>query len=337
MKILKGLTLVIAMSFLAIGCGSGGGGGSSSGGGGGGGSTPGISYTGNTSQATVTQSNAQDLSVGAYQQGQTSTAIGAMGVTSSSVRSNITRPRVLKVSQVLNNAIKKIDVASYSSGNNSGAIHSGAIVNDTGTFNGDCGGGSDYNINVNDSTGDFSGTLNFKSYCSDNVTISGSTSFSGKINMNTGSLASLNISFSALSAVSMGDSLTLKGSIASTFTGSSASMTVNLVIQDNNSGQVYMSDNFVIAVSDFGSYADISISGLYYDPINGYVVISTPLPLRFYGSNNWPSQGVLLCTGTTGTKARLTATSSTQFMVEADTDGNGSYDYNSGSIAWSSL
>ncbi len=319
MKIIKTLTLIIAMSCLTIACGSSGGG---SGDGG---------SSGDTGQATITQSNAQSLSVGAYQQGQTGGAIAASNGDSSSLSSNIISPRALTIYQSLNSSIEKMDLDFYSNVNSSGDIYSYAIVNDKRSFGGPCGGIVDMNININDQTGEFNGTMDFKSYCDLDVTISGLTNFSGSLSVNN---PSLNLSFDALTANSMGDSLTLSGSVVSTFTGSTDSITANMVIKDNNSGQTYKVENYQITMTDHGSYADITISGRYFDPVEGYVEVSTISTINLTYSSAWPSAGALLCTGTSGTKAKIIFTSSTQFMVEADADGNGAYEYNSGNINW---
>jgi len=81
-------------------------------------------------------------------------------------------------------------------------------------------------------------------------------------------------------------------------------------------------------------------SGRYYDPDEGYVVVSTEEAFVIYDGDDWPLQGVLVITGDTGseggrTKARLTVLTSTTFRVEADTDVDGSYDWDSGVLDWS--
>jgi len=236
------------------------------------------------------------------------------------------------VSQTLKNAIKEIYITSHSTG-----VNAGVVFTDIGSIFGDCGGRGDYYINVDDVSGAFNGSMNFVSYCSMGVVISGSTTFSGVINLYTLAINSLNISFNALSSAYMGDFTTMQGSVASSFTASTASINMTALIRDNNSGLTYKVDNLRLTIAYSGGYFDVALTGLYYDPQYGYVVISTPLPVRFYYTDIWPSQGEILLTGISGTKARLTVTSTTQFMVSADTDGDGLYDYNTGNISWISL
>jgi hypothetical protein len=84
------------------------------------------------------------------------------------------------------------------------------------------------------------------------------------------------------------------------------------------------------------TYVDINnITGSYYDHDIGYVDISIGEPIRIYDTDNWPSSGSFIVTGTQATKARLTFVDVTQFRVDADTDGDGAYDdYSSNNVLW---
>lgn len=86
-------------------------------------------------------------------------------------------------------------------------------------------------------------------------------------------------------------------------------------------------------------YVSFTISGTYYDHDHGYVSVSTTTPFILYSGYDHPSQGVLIIDGRTGiaggsTKARLTAITASTYRVEADTNGDGSYDWNSGTVNW---
>lgn len=56
------------------------------------------------------------------------------------------------------------------------------------------------------------------------------------------------------------------------------------------------------------------------------VQISTPQTLLVQGSDDFPSSGQLLVTGSGGSKLRLTALSKTQVKLELDADGDGTYE-----------
>ncbi|MBI5058085.1 MAG: hypothetical protein HZB61_15855 [Nitrospirae bacterium] len=318
------------LSVLIIACGGGGGGGDNGGGGGSGG---GISYSGSTSQAAIDNSNAGEISTSAYQNGSTGSAL-SLGSLQSDDR-QIGSSRSLRLTQTLEKALLKVDVISSSDD----AV-SGASATDAGTIQGDCAspGNASYTITYDDVTGNFSGSMNFSSYCSEGVTISGSANFSGKVDVNTEDFLQLSISFDTLSAASGSDSFTADGDIAFDFDASPMTATINVLLKDNSTADVFKIENFSMTMSDGSNYVDVSVvSGRFYHPDYGYVDAYTSTALRIYSGDDWPSQGVLVCAGNTGTKSRLTALSSTQYTVEADTNGDGTFDYNSGPLNWADL
>lgn len=321
--------VVLFLTVIFTACG-GGGGGSDDGGG------SGISYTGSTSQAVVTDDNADDIVTGAYQGGSVGRTIN-LGVALTDNKP--VRPRTLVLSQTVEKSIHKIDITSGA--NN---ILSGAAQSESDTFQGDCGGSGSYNINYDDASGDFNGTVTYSDYCEDQVTLSGSMNFSGNLNIDSGDMQTWNCTLSNLTAITVGDNFTAEGSMTFDLTKNPAPAVLNVLLRDNVTSKVYKADNFNMTFTNDDSldYADITISGTFYDPDYGYAVLSTSTPLRIYDTDDWPSQGDLLCTGNTGiaggsTKAKLTALSSTQYSIEADTNGDESYDYDSGVLNWSEL
>ena len=94
-----------------------------------------------------------------------------------------------------------------------------------------------------------------------------------------------------------------------------------------------------MTLTEESSYVNVEVSGKYYDSDYGYVTITTLTPLCIYYNDSFPSDGVFVITGDTGigggsTKAQLTVLSSTTYQVEADTNGDGTYDWNSGVLDW---
>jgi hypothetical protein len=321
------LAVLLAVSLTA--CGGGGGGG--------GGSPAGTSYTGLTTEATIDENNAEDLSTGAYQGGQTGAAFGSVGAIQVGESEPVGRPRTLKVSQVLEDALHKVDLTSRS-----GGTFVGAIYTESDTIYGDYGGSASGTINVDDQTGEFSGSITFNSYSDDGVTtISGPVSFSGSLDVNTEELMEFNFSFNNLAVTSGGDSFTLDGNISFDNTVYPATMTMTMLLKNNNTGKVYKVDyNYIM--TEEANYIDVEVSGTYFDPDYGYVSITTTTPLHIYSGDGYPSEGVLVATGNTGiaggsTMARLTALTSTTYQIEADTNGDGIYDWNSGVLNWSDL
>lgn len=309
------------------------------GGGGGGESSSGITYTGLTTEATIDENNAVVLSTGAYQGGQTGAAlVGGVGAVQVGEDGSVGLPRPLKVSQALESALHKVDMTSGSLGTLVGAIYT-----EKDTIYGDYGGSASYTINVNDETGAFSGSITFNSYSDDGVTtISGPVSFTGSLDVNTEDFIEFRFSFDNLTGVSGSDSFTLDGDISFDNTVYPAEITMTMLLKDNHTAKVYKLEDYVMTLTDMGSYVDVEGSGAYFDPDYGYVSISTAAPFRIYYGDIYPSEGVLLIDGNTGiaggsTMARLAALSSSTCLVEADTNGDGIYDWNSGVMNWDDL
>ncbi len=317
-----GLAVLLAVSLTACG-----------GGGGGGGSPAGASYTGLITQATIDENNAEDLVTGAYQGGHTGAVIGNVGAIQTGQSGNVGRPRMLKVSQVLEGALRQVDLMSRSSGSFVGTIYT-----ESDTIYGDCGGSASYTVRVDDETGDFSGSATFINYCDDGVTISGGASFSGQVDIYE-ELLNFSFSFNNLTGTLGSDSFTLDGDISVDVTGSSAIMIMTMLLRDNSTGEVCLVEDYNMTVTVGWDYVDVEVSGRYFDPDYGYVIITTPTPFRIYYDNYFPSDGVLVVIGDTGigggsTNARLTVLSPTTYQVEADTNGDGTYDWNSEILIW---
>jgi hypothetical protein len=318
------LFFIILLPFLLSTHGCGGGGGD---GGGAGSGTTGTTYSGITIQAAIDQDNATDLAEGAYTGGKVGSSVGSIGVVQDT---QIGRPLYLKLTQAIETAIRQIDVHAPP-----GVVELGAIVSESGNIPGDCGGNASYAIQADDVTGEFSGNISFNSYCSGGVTLTGGTSFSGTFDIDTDQLSQFNLVFNSLTGTMGTDSFTLEGTIAYTLqTATSCRITLDLRLRDNGTGKVYWVNNYAMAVSEGSSYIQFQVNGRFYDPDYGYVDISTPTLFRINSGQNWPSQGVMILIGSNGTKARLTANPNSTFVVDADTDGNGSYDWTSGNLNW---
>jgi hypothetical protein len=303
------------------------------GGGGGGGSTPGvggISYTGITAQATIDANNSQNISNGAYKGG----AVGMSGSLGTIQKTVVDRPNYLDLALTLEEAILHINVNAPP-----GTVEAGAIVTASDAIAGDCGGSAQYAIQYNDATGDFSGSLSFASYCSKGVTLNGAASFSGKVDVNTQSFVGFTLSLNNITTTSGTDSFTVNGSITYNFQPSSVTVTMTMLLLNNTTGKVFWINPYNMTLSKGPNYVDFQVSGKYYHPDYGYVNISTPTAFRIYSGSTWPIQGVLILDGKTSigggsTKAQLTVISSNAYQVEADTNGDGAYEWNSGSLSW---
>src|SRR6185369_7099594 len=183
-------------------------------------------------------------------------------------------------------------------------------------------GSASYSITYDQKSGSFNGLVTFSQYAetSTSATLSGPVSFSGVYNQATGSFTSMNMSMSSLTGIDGGESFTLSGNMSTSTGGATETMAMSVVIADNVSGRTYWMKDFTFALTG----GSLSVTGTYYNPDDGYVVISTVTPLAVTDFEATPTSGRLLFSGSNGTKARLTFTSSGS-TVEADTIGNGTY------------
>lgn len=302
------------------------------GGGGGDGGPSGIAYTGLTTQAVVTQANAKSLAGGAYQGRATGSALGGIAA---SAQTNVTdhqinRPLTLVLSETLRNALGKIDVTALPKPSLGAAAKTETI-----TEQGSCGGNFSGSATYDDVTGNISsGAITFNNYCSEGVTLSGRISFSGKVNLGTQppTLETINMSFTSLSGKSGSDAFTTSGNIAIDATVPLKVLTtINMVTRDDTAGKIYKIENFQLRASvNPGAWVDVSMTGRFYGPDDGYVDLTTPTLFRFDIAGGvvaaTPSQGELVVTGGNNTKASLVAISTTDYNINVDANGDGNYE-----------
>jgi hypothetical protein len=318
---------VILFGFIGfIGCG----------GGGGDGGPQGPQYKGLTTQAQITATNAELFAAGAFGAGRAGSAFSGTGASGTgavekSTEGNINSFRTFSISQALMDAALQVDPSSIP-----GPPFIGTSESDT--VPGPCGGTVSYTIQYNDSTGAFSGTFTFNNFCDTGVTLNGSTTVTGTINLFTSTIENINFHFSSLSD----GSSTLSGDMNIDFAVSPIRIDFNTLLEVNATKIVYWAEDYVIYLSESsdttGNYVDVTISsGNYYEPDYGYVSVTTPTTFRVYYSDTWPSSGVLVATGTGNTKVRLTAINNTQCQIDADLDGNDIYESDIGTYNWPDL
>ena len=145
-------TTIIALTLSA--CGGGGDGA-------GGGGTAGISYTGITSQASLTVGNGEEVSTMSYQNGGAGQGLGTVLLSQTEVEpaQQNNNPKAATLAKTLIGAISKIQISPDVAANHL------AVQSETDSFPGDCGGTASYTISVDDISGDFSGSFTFSNYC----------------------------------------------------------------------------------------------------------------------------------------------------------------------------
>ena len=318
------LACLCALTLTAIGCG----------GGGGGGSTPHLTYSGVSTQAAITETNAQTLADAALNAGSSGEALSGIAALTEvdSLADSPNRLLFMDFSQAIYSVMEEIDFLAATERDLTAAVET---VSDS--TPGSCGGSAAFSIKVDDVSGIFSGSMTFSNYCNDGVIINGGTSFSGQIIPDTAEFGTFTFSFDYVTSTSGSESITMDGSIGFTIAGSTLSTDMEMKIRDNNTNQVYMIENYQMDITEMGAYDEFEINGRFYHPEEGYVDIVTTMPFKIYYTDEYPSEGEMVITGEGNTHATLTAISNTQCRLEVDTDGDGTSDYGPDTIDWVNL
>lgn len=299
---------------------------SACGGGGGGGATPTITYSGSTTPAKLTATNSKEVSSSAYTNGKSGQGTGSTGniFASMSTGDNTTRngnplPNSIilrdSITSILNKSLEYRTAAPASSR---------AVVQESDTLNGTCGGSATYTINVDDTTGNYTGNFSFNNFCEEDVVMSGGLSVSGNVNSNR-EFGTMSMTLSALTVATDGESFTTSGSISLDPGGFQTVMSMDLRMQDNSTTEVFWMNNMTVTVNDQLSSITLDMSGKTYHPTHGYVDLTTPTVLQINNGDEWPSSGVLKGVGDSSSFT-LTATSSTNYQLDIDTDGDNTVD-----------
>jgi len=321
---------LVAVIFLA-GCGGGGGGGSTS------------LYTGITSPATFTDNNAEEIALQAYQAGDLSAStVSVLGV-SGNRNAAVGSPNVLTLVRLLKESAERIPAlpGTAVSMNSSPPALPMAMVTVDDTVDDGIGGIITFHLEIDDQTGVFRGTFRFTNWHGDGGgVISGLTNVSGEFDMTGGFFTHIRFSFNPVTMEDGPQSASIYGTMDLYSDGvSSASASMNIFLQDNNSLETVWISNYTLNLAEGSDYVDASVSGTIYLPNHGCVVASTPTPFRYYAGYSLPSSGVLLLTGSGGRSASLVVNSaipeSPGYHVEADLDGDSVFEWTGSGHPWS--
>jgi hypothetical protein len=198
---------------------------------------------------------------------------------------------------------------------------------------GECGGTAAYSLSVDNVTGSFTGVFNFNAYCYNGTVISGGANCSGIYNISESRFTTLTVHISSLTAQDSIGIYSVSGIMAADFP-SSISYNCTMTLYLSRNGKVYWMENYSLGAIQFTDYMQMTFMGKYYHPDYGYVTVTTPTPFQAPTGALYPSQGVLIGTGANSSAARLTILSNTTYMVECDADGDGTYEWSSGTKTW---
>lgn len=304
------LAVFLILTWMA-GCGGGGGGGGST-------STT-DSYTGLTTQATITTTNGSEIATTSYTHGNSATSIGGvLGAPLTPGTPERGGPASVNLSDW---AHQQIRFALVQPGVSSPAKEVRSVSE---SVSGSCGGTATYTITADSDTGSFSGTFTFSSFCEDAATISGTLTFSGTISTDgSDTFASTSMSFTSLTIVTAGESLTANGTLTTSASGATVTITSDLLLTNNTTDESFLTDDLVLTVVDSGSSASITLAGRLYHAEYGYVTLSTPTAMVIVVGDEYPSSGKLVATGANGGTVSLTALSNTTYQIDIDVTGNG--------------
>ena len=312
--------MMIGLALALTGC--------SGGGGGGGGNSSGLTYSGVTTPAEVDESNAAEITGGAFATGLIGDGMVGLSLDQQIEAYHMGEFRSATIPIILSDSLELVDFSTASSGDIQAATQSASEV-----INGSCGGTMSYSVSFDDVQGTFNGSFIFSNYCNDGTVINGATRFSGQMDVNTQEFIQATFSFDNLS----GAELILDGDIRIDFTATPRVVTLNAYGQDPVSGAVFWIHNYSITFAEFAGYDEIVMVGTFYHPDFGYVTLTTPDPLVLYDGDEWPESGTLVVTGANGSKARLTAMDRLTCTVDVDGDGDDTYEWDSDIMDWENL
>jgi hypothetical protein len=320
-----GIVSVLALAVLFSSCGGGGGGGASA-------LSP---YTGITTAAVITDNNAEEIALAAYQGGD----LGANAVVvpfapagSVAARQPVARPTALALVRTVSKAaVIAVRPVAAAEGLSPRAPYTVSEVIPDGQ-----GGEARYTITVDDVTGVFSGTFEFVGFHGDGGgVLMGAVAVSGTVTQNTMHIL---FDFQSVRIVDGFSDLNASGTADLTIdiaqVSESGTATLNFFLSDNVTGKtVWLSDYHLTTIAGAG-YSDVAFSGRIYLHDYGYVTIATPAPFRYADGVTYPESGQMTVTGHAGRGVRLTADSATQCTLDADLDGDGLYDELTVTVNW---
>lgn len=290
---------------------------------------PSAVYTGATSQAAVSEENAEALALGGFEGGNLGAAVGNISFApKNAMIAQKGGYGVRQLTQIIKQSTRPIEPSRFVSRQMRASRSPNSAKVDTFQIPGDNGGYATVTLDINESTGSCSGSIVYIDYSSQGIVLSGTAYVNGTYDVNYQYFSRLTLSFASLSVSGGGFAITLVGSLSWGFdySASSENLTINMVLIDRADSRTYWFRNYEIATIYSDNFLTQTFSGQYYDPDYGYVDITTEEALIAYYGKSWPSQGVLKFSGRLGTWIRLSFLAYSLF-IDADTDGNGTIDW----------
>ncbi|KAB0663975.1 hypothetical protein F6V25_14265 [Oryzomonas japonica] len=327
---MAGFFMVWCVTAFLAGCSGGGGGGAKSGQL----VDPSSSYTGTAAMAVVTGTNAEDLALGGFGGTRIAAAVGSVAkTTDGSTAQAAARPPAFACAQALKQSVRRMELpqkaALLRTSTPSTATAKKSVARAVSyQIAGDNGGTANYTLDVNDTDGTFSGTIDYQGFTANGIIIDGTTDILGALDASRQKFTRLTLSFPSLTFRSSSFAYTLTGSLSWGFnlSASTETLSMNMVLRDQATARTYWFKNYEVTTVYGASSLTQSMAGRYYDHEQGYVDLTTRTPLVAVYGSQWPSQGALAFSGTNSRWARLVFQATT-LQIQADTDGDGAADW----------
>jgi hypothetical protein len=287
-----------------------------------------IDFAGKTSQAAINSTNAKGLSGGAFAGGITRFEAASAGLNRDSMATQIGAFRPLRLPLVLKDSLQKVETASTAI-----AFFKPAVETKRGTLQGSCGGRLSYLVDFIVESGVFNGSFLFENYCDYGVTLAGETDIDGTYRVDTGDYTTAHFSFADLAD----GTITLDGDISIDFLHPPITATFSAHSKNIESRQVYWLRDYSMNITEFAGYIEIEIFGTFYHPDYGFVNLTTTEPFIVHHEDDWPTSGLIVIQGEQNTQAELSALDQLTCSVAADTDGDGVFDWDSGTLNWKDM
>ena len=312
MKRETGIVSVLAIMVLFSSCG-----------GGGGGSSVSSPYTGLTSAAVITDNNADEIALAAFQGGD----LGANAVIPFAPARDVSglQPAARPTALTLVQAVTEAAMIAVRPPAAAESPSPRAPFTESGVIPGGQGGEARYTISGDNVTGVFTGTFEFVNFRGDGGgIIVGNVSVSGTVTQNS---IQILFDFRSVRIVDGAEDITAIGTVDLVSGASGDAAILNIVFVDNVSRKAVWLSNYSVAVTDLGATTEVRTFGRIYLHDYGYVDVWTETPFLYPALATQPTSGVITLTGSSNCRARLIVVDATTYTVELDADGNGSYEW----------
>jgi hypothetical protein len=301
----------------------------------------GITYDGRSTQALIDDTNAVEISTGSISDGLTGATASDLKTLSAEAPAAQKQFAALKISRILAAASWKATIEENSK-QLEGMVTPTAVKSGRNTQLGTCGGSATTNITVDDQTGEFTGSIYFNDLCDEDILLDGDVDIEGKIDLVTLEPVNLNMAFKILSCSYENESVAMNGEIGISMDGDNSDLSMDFYVKDNTNNKVFHIEDYLFEVTEHDTYIEVTVTGTYYNPDFGYVVLQTESPMKLDINKLYPYEGVIVATGKIGTaggptKGSITFIDEDSFIVKADTTGNGVYDWDSGVLYWNGM